>query len=108
MGASDLAVYRECTPVVDEVFDVENGQSPVEAIVHAVAEATGNNPSEVAPLYEYIDTDAVNSLFDHDGAANAGLLLRFTIETLSVFIGADGKIRVYDTTQLTAPEPVSE
>lgn len=108
MSATDLAVYRECPPVVDTVFTVEPEQSPVEAIVDAMTAATDVNPLETTPLYEYVDADALNSLFHHDASKNAEILLHFTIETWKIFFRTDGRIRVCDATQTTSPEPVFE
>lgn len=107
MGASGPTVYRGCTPVVDAYYGSSNDRSPSEVIVEALAEAAGIDPLELPPLYEFVDTDALNALFDrHDGAEDAGALLSFTVDTWNVFVRADGRIRVCDATRPTEPEPI--
>lgn len=107
MEAGTLTVYRECIPVVDAEYDIEGDESPVEAIVQAVNIAGGEEtPLDSSPLYEYVNPDAINNLFEHAGSMNTALQLSFCIDNWNVFVRADGKIRVCDATQPTSPEPV--
>ena len=108
MEGGELAVYRGCTPVVDAKFESENGStSVVESVVWAIAEAAGVDPTALPPLYEYVDTDALNAMFDRrDGPSDDTALLSFQVETWNVFVSADGRIRVCDATRPTDPEPV--
>ncbi|QSG02779.1 HalOD1 output domain-containing protein [Natranaeroarchaeum sulfidigenes] len=107
MGTGGLTVYRECTPVVDANYRSDNDRSPAEVIVEAVAEAAETDPIELPPLYEFIDADALDALFDrHDGAEETEALLSFNVDTWNVFIRRDGRIRVCDATRPTDPEPV--
>ncbi|WP_327051415.1 HalOD1 output domain-containing protein [Halomicrococcus gelatinilyticus] len=39
-----------------------------EAVVQAVAAATGEDPTRIDPLYESINPDALNELFQFDGS----------------------------------------
>lgn len=39
-------------------------EAPAEAVVTTVAEVTGQSPLEMEPLFEVIDPDALNMLFD--------------------------------------------
>jgi hypothetical protein len=105
--AEQLTVYRGCTPVVDAEYGSESDESPADAVVDAVAAAAGTDPLELPPLYEFVDGDALNALFDHhDGMTDTDGLLSFQIETWNVFVRADGRIRVCDATQPTDPAPV--
>lgn len=107
MGTPDeLTVYRGCVPVVDAEFGGESDQSPAEVVVDAVATAAGVEPLDLPPLYEFVDTDALNNLFDRHGGPDANALLSFQVETWSVFVRDDGRIRVCDRNQPTDPEPV--
>lgn len=109
MSTGSLAVYRGCTPVVDTQYGPDTDRSPVEAIVDALAEAASVDPEELTPLYEFVDPDAVDALFNrHDGADEAQALLTFQVDTWNVFVRADGRIRVCDGTRPTDPEPVFE
>ncbi|TKR26201.1 HalOD1 output domain-containing protein [Natronomonas salsuginis] len=105
MTMADRIVLRGCTPVLDTEYDKSNNELPSEVVVDAVATAAGVDPLDLPPLYEFVDPDALNNLFDnHGGDTNA--LLSFTIDTWNVFVRADGKIRVCDVTRPTDPEPV--
>ncbi|WIV67373.1 HalOD1 output domain-containing protein [Natrialbaceae archaeon AArc-T1-2] len=107
MDKGALTFYRGCTPVVDAQYDLKGDRSPTEVIVKALAEAAGVDPLELPPLNEFVDCDALDSLFkEHDGAKDADAILTFRMENWNVFIRADGRIRVCDGTQPTDPEPV--
>ena len=101
-------VYRECPSVVDARSRIGSNQSAAEAIVEAVTAAADENPLASTPLYEYVDPDAVDMLFDHPASEKAGVLLCLTIETWVVFVHADGRICVCDRTETTEPQPVFE
>jgi hypothetical protein len=104
MTTADRSIYRGCTPVIDAEYSETSNQPPSEVIVDAIATAAGVDPLELPPLYEFVDPDALNSLFRHDGATDA--LLSFTVDTWNVFVRGDGKIRVCDATRPTDPEPI--
>ncbi len=76
------------------------------AVIDAVAEAADTDPTELPPLYESVDPDALDALFGRDGGrGDAALSLSFTVDSWNVFVRADGKVRVCDDTQPTDPEP---
>ncbi|WP_178915566.1 HalOD1 output domain-containing protein [Natronomonas gomsonensis] len=105
----ELLVYRGCTPVVDAEYDSESDSSATEAIISALAEAVGVEPTNLPPLFDYVDPDALNALFEpSDSATNGDTLLSFQVDTWNVFVRSDGRIRVCDATQPTDPEPVFE
>jgi hypothetical protein len=103
----ELSVYRSCTPVIDATYKAETDDSPAEAIITALADAAGIEPVELPPLYDYVDFDALNSLFERQQpTTDTDIILSFQIETWNVFVRADGRIRVCDATEQTEPEPV--
>ena len=109
MATDRLAVYRGCAPVVDVRYDPDGKRTLVEAVVEAIAEAEDTDPGDLPPLYETVDPDALERLFDRrGGAGEASAVLGFEFETWHVFVAADGRIRVCDATRPTAPEPVFE
>lgn len=109
MSSEQLAVYRSCLPVVDAYYEHDSYKTPVETIIEALAEAQGVEPDELPPLYDTIDTDALNQLFQTPSGTTDGVkLLSFTVDTWNVFVREDGRIRVCDATKHTAPEPVFE
>lgn len=109
-NVGQLSVYRGCAPVVDAEYRVGSGQSPVEAVVAALAAAAGVDSIELPALYDYIDTDALNALFERRGRGTEEeeTILSFQVDTWNVFVGSHGRIRVCDATQQVAPEPVFE
>lgn len=78
------------------------------AVVRAIADASDVNPTTITPLNEYIDTDALNRLFDesrgNDGSS--GRVLSFTVNGWNVFVCDDGQIRVCDPTGPVNPSPI--
>lgn len=104
---ANLSIYRGCTPVIDAEYDPETESSATETVIWALAEAVGVDPVELPPLYDYVDPDALNALFEgHDGATDRDNLLSFQVGTWNVFVCSDGRIRVCDATKPTDPEPV--
>ena len=104
-----LIVYRECKPVVEAEYDSKSDSSATEAVIRALADAVGVEPTELPPLFDTVDPDAINALFDpSDRATDGNTLLSFQVDTWNVFIRSDGRIRVCDATQLIEPEPVFE
>lgn len=61
-------------------------------IIAAVAEASNSDPSELDPLYEYIDPDALNSLFQLHSSSETDqndVYLEFTYLTYRVAVTAN-------------------
>lgn len=106
MESSHLRLYRGCSPAVDTQFDVDGNESPSTAIIDALAAATGIPPTELPPLYEFVDPDAIDRLFTGDRARSADTVLSFRVERWNVFVREDGRIRICDATDETAPEPI--
>jgi len=109
MNKGQLNVYRGCKPVVDAKYGPQGDGSVTEVLLEALAEAAEVDPTDLPPLYEHVDLDALDNLFEEQAAtSNADTLLSFRVETWNVFVRGDGHIRVCDNTQPTAPEPVFE
>nr|AQM75280.1 hypothetical protein [Halorubrum lacusprofundi] len=105
----ELLVYCGCKPVADAKYDFESNRSATEAIIWALADAVGVDPTDLPPLFDYVDPDALNALFDsNDRVTDDDALLNFQVDTWNVFVRSDGLIRVCDATQPTDPEPVFE
>lgn len=102
-----LTLYRGCTPVVDRTYEETSGQSPTMTIVDALAAAMEIEPTELPPLFEIVDPDAIDTLFSNtESETDAAAMLSFNYRTWNVFVNADGRIRVCDATQPTDPQPV--
>lgn len=65
------------------------------AVVNAVATGSDVDATDLEPLHEVIDTDALDRLFDHlpAGADTAGVV-RFEYNSCLVTISVDGEIRI--------------
>lgn len=104
-----MTFYRGCTPVVDCRFDRRSKDSLTAAIVRAIAEAEHIDPTEVSPLYDAVDLDALSELFDRfTDKAGSQSIYGFCVDHWNVFIQSDGCVRVCDGSKPTGPEPVFE
>lgn len=105
----ESTLYRCCTPVVDAEYRGEDDRSPTGVILDALAAAADVDPLELPPIYDAVDPDVVDNLFERrHGGSNDRTALSFRVETWNVFVRADGKVRVCDSTRPTEPEPVFE
>lgn len=98
MENDQLSLQCECTPVVDGRYDRAEAGAPALAVVRAIADASDVDPTALTPLHEYIDTDALDRLFDESRGNDGpwGRVLGFTVNGWNVFVRDDGRIRVCD------------
>jgi len=79
---------------VTKTYDRDAGEQPSEAVVAAVAEATDRDKTDLRPLFERVDPDALDRLFaptaGDAGRASNGRV-RFRFEGCDVSIHADGR-----------------
>lgn len=108
MNRGRLDLYRRCSPVVDTEYGDGELQSPVVEIAEALSEATDTEMGDLPPLHDYVDTDALDRLFDTSEKGVETMTLSFKIDQWNVFVSSDGNIRVCDATALVDPEPVFE
>lgn len=67
-------------------------------IVKAVAEETGRDPFELPPLYETVDTDALNQLANQSSADHdSDLTVTFAVAGCMVQVTGAGEVRVTDS-----------
>lgn len=66
-------------------------------VMTAIAEAMDADPTEIGPLYDQFDPDALDGLFSprSDGVPRTGGRVGFTFEGYHVFIRSDGHISVH-------------
>ena len=97
-------MYRRSTPVVDARYEGGDGHTPVQAIVDALAEAEGVDPTAIRSLSDVVDTDALDRLLARtDGGST---VFEFEFGDWVVFVRGDGRIRVCDADEPTDPKPV--
>ncbi|MCO8245558.1 MULTISPECIES: HalOD1 output domain-containing protein [unclassified Haladaptatus] len=66
-------------------------------VTTALAEAMDADPTEIGPLYDQFDPDALDGLFHPrpDGVARTGGHVSFTIDGYRVFVRSDGFVSVH-------------
>lgn len=102
-------MYCECTPVCDTRFGGEGGRSVTVAVVEAVAAAENVAPTELDPLTEHVDLEALHKLLETSSRLSGGTTtVRTTIRGWNVFVRSDGMIRVCDPDPQVDAEPVFE
>lgn len=102
MASARLSLFRGCAPVVERSFDEDDELTTV--IAAAIADAAEVAPTELPPLFESIDTDALAELFSRETGAD--LVVGFRVDGWNVFVGGDGQVRVCDATECVEPEPI--
>lgn len=85
--SSDLA------SVVTTSWNIDSGNTPLQAVLSAVAKAKGSDPLELPPLYNTIDADALNQLFLSEPGSSA-IRVSFHYEGCKVTIKGSGEVRV--------------
>jgi hypothetical protein len=83
----------ECRPVHEREFQFDTGRKPSAAVIEAVATAEDADPSALPPLYDSVDPDALNRLFDGPSEKRPGRLV-FGYAGWDVFVGDDGVVAV--------------
>jgi hypothetical protein len=73
-------------------------RSVSEQVVQAVADVSGNSITEIEPLNDAVDADALNNLFSTklDGSVREGGYLAFEYANHLVTVFASGRIEVTD------------
>lgn len=106
MRASEIAVSFECTPVRE--LDVQpDGRSPAEAVVEAISNLEGVEPTDLPPIYESVDVDALDRVVEHrrdHPSSTVGVC--FTYYGWNVFLRGDGRIVIGDPDQMAEPTPL--
>ena len=77
------------------VASIEPGVPPSEAVVRVIAEITDVSATDLTPLYESIDPDALDGLFEHASRKDAELdRLAFTYAGHHVAVCGNGTIEI--------------
>lgn len=109
MVGQDMGLFRTSVPIVDADYAVESGRPPAEAIIEDIAAAADIDPMDLPPLYQFVELEAIDELFQNHGQKKeTNALFCFQMDQWNVFISSDGKIRVCDATEHVEPEPIFE
>jgi len=88
-----IAVREQVTDgSTDQTFHFQDSESASEAVVRAIAEVTGTDPMHVTPMYDYVDTDALDALFERESASD--VVVSFQTEQFRVSVSADNYVTV--------------
>ncbi|WP_225335303.1 HalOD1 output domain-containing protein [Halomicrobium urmianum] len=85
-----------CAPAYETEYEAGTEQSLAVTISEALATVEGTDPWEIEPLYDVIDFDAVERLFQRDDDIAGPMTLTFGIDEWNVHIHGDGSIEVYE------------
>lgn len=112
MSHDDTPSAGDDEPVLAQrQYDPGAGGELATEVILAVAEAAGVDPAEIRtpPLYECIDTEAVESVFFTPGTrtGQATGFVEFSYDDHPVRISSDGWIEVFDTGANTGEESSS-
>lgn len=66
--------------------------TPSRAVIDALATVLECDPTDVGPLYDALDPDALDELLSRD--ADTGIVVAFTVEGFRVRVGGDGELVV--------------
>lgn len=73
-------------------LDWQEYEYPSTAVIELVAEATGRDQTELAPLYDHVDSDALDSLLT--GPSEGDLELSFDYDDVFVRVTGSGVVEV--------------
>ena len=73
---------------------IAQNTSPSEAVIEAVADAEGVEPTDLQPLYDVLDPDALDALFQprsHGGRSSRGQIA-FEYHGYEIHVDEDGQV----------------
>lgn len=92
-GYNDRSVDETSAGSTTVTTTREREESATRTVVEAVAEATGDDPTAMRPLYDVVDTDALDAVFEPTDGARATQTGRvsFRFNGCDVTVHADGR-----------------
>lgn len=107
MADKASSMHCECTPVYETQYAVDSEVSPIVVVIEALATMKGVHPLEMDPLYDVIDAEAVDRLFQNqDNEFDSPKTFSFAVDDWCVFIRSDGSIRLCDRDKPSVTAPV--
>jgi len=106
-SANEYSIYHGCEVVVGTEYDRDSSDSLTSTLVDALASAAGVEPTELDPLYDTVDLDALEALVEPTSGPEASNgVYSFSHEAWNVFVCSDGRIKVCDRSRPVEPMPV--
>ena len=100
-----------CSPIVEERFGGADqvSRTVTEALTRALATVTDVEVTELEPLYETVDLDALSQLFDGSAGSNdSAATFSFPYQQWIVVIRGDGRIQVCEAAKIAENDVVQE
>ena len=96
MATSDDDIHPE--PVASVAHDFTTDESISTTVATVLGQAAGMDPVTISPLYEHIDTDALDALVAHgiETGRGAGVSVDFSVGDFDVSVRGNGEISVYE------------
>lgn len=92
-----------CAPAYETEYEAGTDQSLAVTISEALATVEGTEPWEIDPLYDVIDFDAVERLFQREDETAGPMTLTFGVDEWNVHVHGDGSIEVYEAVRSSDP-----
>ena len=73
-----------------------DSESILDAIVRGLAVIEEVHVTDLDPLYEIIDTEALNSLLEHSNRTGGEISVEFTVDGYTVLVSQDGSVCIHD------------
>lgn len=95
--------YHDDSGTFRAAFDSEMTSASI-AVIGALSQVLGTGPTDIEPLYESIETDALDEIV-HPGAATDDVQVSFVLEGRQVAVTSDGTIEIEARSVDLADEP---
>lgn len=80
-------------------FTFDADESPTRGVIRAIAAVKGVEPTDVDQLYDFIDPNALDAMFDDEtGAGERDLRVSFRFDDLEIEVAADRRVTVRSAT----------
>ena len=92
---------HSCSPVnsLQAVSIPDEDAPPSQSVVERVAAREGVDHTELTPLFDAIDPDALDKLLDTNGRTESAVQISFTYHGYDVTVTGDGAVRVSERTE---------
>lgn len=94
---------RHAIPDGGSVIEIEvgNTESPTNAVVRGLAALQGVPEIEVGPLYDRIQTEAMNTLIRHAQQSSCYVGVEFRVEEYTIVVKSDKRVLVHNGDPIT-------
>lgn len=95
-GDDPLSIRFDAQTGTYETDYRSSARSPSRAVISTVALATETDPTDLPPLFDALDTEALDALFGGDGPGRDGATAELSFEYAgqTVTVGGDGVLEV--------------